>query len=61
MGYTSAIQAAERKEQHHPWGGYEGGTGPSHWGEMEQGHEKHLMCREGVRQSPYRFQSCSRT
>ncbi len=35
----------------HPWG-YEGGTGPQHWGEVEQDHSKHLMCREGVRQSP---------
>jgi len=32
--------------------GYEGGTGPLHWGEMEQDHDKHLMCREGVHQSP---------
>jgi len=32
--------------------GYEGGTGPLHWGEMEQDHEKHLMCREGIHQSP---------
>ncbi len=35
----------------HPWG-YEGGTGPDHWGEIEKDHEKHLMCREGVNQSP---------
>ncbi len=34
-----------------PWG-YEGGTGPEHWGGIEKDHEKHLMCREGVRQSP---------
>lgn len=35
----------------HPWG-YEGGTGPEHWGEIEQDHEKHVMCREGRNQSP---------
>ncbi len=35
----------------HPWG-YEGGTDPSHWGEMEKDHQKHLMCREGTNQSP---------
>lgn len=35
----------------HPWG-YEGGEGPDHWGETEQDHEKHLMCREGTSQSP---------
>jgi len=34
-----------------PWG-YEGGTGPYHWGELEKDHEKHLMCREGRNQSP---------
>jgi carbonic anhydrase len=34
-----------------PWG-YEGGTDPSHWGEIEKDHDEHLMCREGVRQSP---------
>lgn len=34
-----------------PWG-YEGGTGPRHWGEMEHDHHKHLMCREGIHQSP---------
>ncbi len=45
-----AAQDSEEKPIH-PWG-YEGGTGPLHWGEMEQDHEKHLMCREGVRQSP---------
>ncbi len=45
-----AAQDSEDKPVH-PWG-YEGGTGPLHWGEMEQDHEKHLMCREGVRQSP---------
>ena len=35
----------------HPWG-YEGGTGPEHWGEIEKDHNKHLMCREGRNQSP---------
>jgi len=35
----------------HPWG-YEGGTGPNHWGELEKDHKKHLMCREGRNQSP---------
>lgn len=44
-------QAREESFLHQPWG-YEGGTGPEHWGEMEQDHEKHLMCREGVHQSP---------
>jgi len=44
------LQAKEEKPIH-PWG-YEGGTGPLHWGELEKDHEKHLMCREGVRQSP---------
>lgn len=39
-----------------PWG-YEGGTGPLHWGEMEQDHEKHLMCREGIHQSPVNIQT----
>jgi len=38
----------------HPWG-YEGGEGPEHWGEIERDHEKHLMCREGMSQSPVDF------
>lgn len=48
------LSNAIAEEHNHSWG-YEGGTGPAHWGEMEQDHEKHLMCREGVRQSPIDF------
>lgn len=48
-----SIVMANDTSRHH-WG-YEGGTGPAHWGVMEQDHEKHLMCREGVRQSPINF------
>ena len=47
-GTPSPVRAGEPAE---PWG-YEGGTGPRHWGEMEQDHDKHIMCREGVHQSP---------
>jgi len=35
-----------------PLWGYEGGTGPEHWGEIEKDHDKHLLCREGEKQSP---------
>jgi len=52
IGFSSIVHANE--EAIHHWG-YEGGTGPLHWGEIEQDHEKHLMCREGVRQSPIDF------
>ncbi len=47
-------QAMGNETAHH-WG-YEGGTGPLHWGEIEQDHEKHLMCREGIHQSPINIQ-----
>ena len=46
---TTEINAQEEHLQ--PWG-YEGGTGPEHWGEIEHEHEEHMMCREGVYQSP---------
>lgn len=46
-----AISLANDKGPALQWG-YEGGTNPEHWGEIEKDHEKHLMCREGVRQSP---------
>lgn len=52
IGLITIGHAAEIDDHH--WG-YEGGAGPSHWGEIEQEHEKHLMCREGVRQSPIDF------
>jgi carbonic anhydrase len=54
VGLLSTAHGNEIDESNHSWG-YEGGTGPLHWGEMEQDHEKHLMCREGVRQSPIDF------
>jgi carbonic anhydrase len=47
----SFINVSAHESHIHPWG-YEGGSGPDHWGEMEKDHEKHLMCREGVNQSP---------
>ncbi len=43
---------ANENDGHEPQWGYEGGTGPLHWGGMEQDHDKHLLCRDGVRQSP---------
>ena len=46
---ATVINAQEEHLQ--PWG-YEGGTGPTHWGEIEHEHDKHLMCRDGVYQSP---------
>ena len=46
-----ATEAFAQEEHLQPWG-YEGGTGPEHWGEIEQEHEEHMMCREGVYQSP---------
>jgi carbonic anhydrase len=55
IGLISIAQANESDHSIHHWG-YEGGEGPAHWGEMEQDHEKHLMCREGVRQSPINFE-----
>ncbi len=47
--FSSAVYA--QKEHLQPWG-YEGGAGPEHWGEIENEHEEHVMCREGVYQSP---------
>ena len=47
----NANEINAQEEQIQPWG-YEGGTGPEHWGEIEHDHEKHMMCREGVYQSP---------
>ena len=44
-------QAFAHEKHNLPWG-YEGGTGPEHWGEIEHDHEKHIMCRKGVYQSP---------
>lgn len=46
---TSTVYAHDKHVL--PWG-YEGGTGPEHWGEIEHDHEKHIMCRNGVYQSP---------
>lgn len=47
--FSSPVYAHDQHDL--PWG-YEGGTGPEHWGEIEHDHEKHLMCREGSHQSP---------
>ncbi len=56
MGLIGVPTQAMGNENLHHWG-YEGGTGPLHWGEMEHDHEKHLMCREGIHQSPINIQN----
>jgi carbonic anhydrase len=45
-GFSQAMDEDE------PLWGYEGGVGPKHWGEIEKDHDKHLLCREGEKQSP---------
>lgn len=47
--FSGSVYAQQEHLQ--PWG-YEGGAGPEHWGEIEREHEAHMMCREGVYQSP---------
>ena len=55
MGLITIVQANDIENTIHYWG-YESGESRGHWGEMEQDHGKHLMCREGVRQSPINFE-----
>ena len=56
LGVLTSVTAKEHKGSVHSWG-YEGGTGPQHWGEIEADHEMHLMCREGIHQSPVDIQN----